>query len=327
VATGTGGQTASATTSVTVTAPAPTVSIAANPATIVSGQTSTLTVTATNAASVVVSNDQSSTTFSLPPGGGTEAVNPAVTTTYTAVASALDGQTASATVQVKVTPGIDAVNHVLIMFQENRSFDEYFWKMTDYRLRNGIPINSSDGKIRDGSSASAKWLVSNISPATGHAVMPYHTGSVCTEDLTPDWAESHQEMNSHNPAAAGPGAPMDGFVSVAFGLSQFLGVLADKDGHRAMGYFDDTDFPYYYFMASNFAMGDMFFSPVPSRTSANRLYIHAATSQGKVHPDTTVVNATHCQDNLARTGQCRNQLENLHFRLGYQQFHLFSILH
>jgi phospholipase C len=289
VATGSNGQSASATTAVTVSAPTPTVSITANPAAIVSGQASTLTVSATNAASVVVSNDQNSTTFSLPPGGGTGAVNPAVTTTYTAVATGADGHTATATVQVTVSPGIGAVNHVLIMFQENRSFDEYFWKMTDYRQRNGIAINSSDGKIRDGSSASAKWLTSNISPATGHAVMPYHTGSVCTEDLTPDWAESHKEMDVNNPAAAGPGSPMNGFVSVAFGLSQFYGVLADQDGHRAMGYFDDTDFPYYYFIASNFAIGDMFFSPVPSRTSANRLYIHAATSQGKVHPDTTVV--------------------------------------
>jgi phospholipase C len=129
----------------------------------------------------------------------------------------------------------------------------------------------------------------NVSPATGQTVPPYHTGSICTEDLTPDWAESHKEMNLHEPGAAGPGSPMNGFVNVAYGLSQFYQVLADQDGHRAMGYFDDSQLNYYYYMASQFAMGDMFFSPVPSRTSANRMYIHAATSQGYVHPDSSNV--------------------------------------
>jgi phospholipase C len=185
---------------------------------------------------------------------------------------------------------IHAVNHVLMMFQENRSFDHYFWKMTDYRQRNNVPINSSDGIIKDGSDPdAARMATNNISPATGKPIAPYHTGSICTEDLSPDWAESHHAMDVHDPATAGPGSPMNGFVTVAYGLSQYYGVLADQDGHRAMGYFDDSDLNYYYYMASRFAMADMFFSPVPSRTSANRLYSHAATSQGAVHPDTSQV--------------------------------------
>jgi phospholipase C len=57
-----------------------------------------------------------------------------------------------------------------------------------------------------------------------------------------------------------------------------------------MGIFDDSQLNYYYFMASNFAMGDMFFSPVPTRTSSNRLFIHAATSAGTVHADENVTN-------------------------------------
>lgn len=176
------------------------------------------------------------------------------------------------------------------MFQENRSFDHYFWAMTDYRRRNNIPINSSDGLIKDGSDPdAAKMSTNNISPATNQPIAPYHTGSICTEDLTPDWAESHKAMDLHNPAAAGPGSPMDGFVATAYGLSQYYQVLVDQDGHRAMGYFDENDLNYYYFMASQFAMGDMFFSPVPTRTSANRMFIHAATSQGKVHPDSLLV--------------------------------------
>jgi phospholipase C len=181
---------------------------------------------------------------------------------------------------------IHAVNHIIIMFQENRSFDSYFGFMTDYRTRNNIPINSADGKILDLSDPAAQVAASkNISPATGQAILPKHFGSVCTEDLTPDWGESHKEMNLQKSTAAGPDSPMDGFVNTAYGLSQFYQVLADKDGHRAMGIFDDHDLNFYYFMASHFAMSDMMFSPVPTRTTSNRLYIHAATSQGRVHAD------------------------------------------
>jgi phospholipase C len=123
-----------------------------------------------------------------------------------------------------------------------------------------------------------------------------HTGSVCTEDLTPDWGESHKEMDLHNPAGAGPTAPMDGMAQTAYDLGQYalsLGVsLADQTGKRAMHYYDDSDLNYYYFMAANFAMGDAFYSPAPSRTSVNRLYMHGATSQGHGHDPAAGVQLT-----------------------------------
>ncbi len=167
------------------------------------------------------------------------------------------------------------------MFQENRSFDDYFGQMTAYRQANNIPINSSDGKINDLSTGQ----YSNTNFSTGQVIASYHTGSVCTEDLTPDWGPTHIMMNDANPAAAGPGAPMNGFVQLAYNISTAFGpsVVTDQTGRRAMGYFDGNDLNYYYFMASNFAMGDAFYSPAPSRTAVNRLYIFAATSQGYAH--------------------------------------------
>ncbi len=181
---------------------------------------------------------------------------------------------------------ITEVNHVIIMLQENRSFDDYFGQMTAYRQENHIPINSSDGKINDLSTGS----YSNRNFSTGQDIASYHSGSVCTEDLTPDWGPSHIMMNHSQPAAAGPGSPMDGFVSMAYNISQFgisLGIpIADTTGRRAMGYFDDDQLNYYYFMAANFAMSDAFYSPAPTRTAVNRLYVHGATSQGYAHEPT-----------------------------------------
>jgi len=180
-------------------------------------------------------------------------------------------------------PGITAVNHVVILIQENRSFDHYFGQMTAYRKANSFPINGSPPTIEDESTGT----FSNFSPATGAMIAAYHTGSVCTEDLTPDWTESHKNFNRLNPTAASSSSPMDGFVSLAFQISQFaatLGIhMADQDGHRVMGFFDANDLNYYYFMASQFAIGDHFYAPVPGNTPVTRHYLMAATSQGFVH--------------------------------------------
>ena len=84
------------------------------------------------------------------------------------------------------------------MIQENRSFDHYFGQMTAYRAANGIPINGSPATIEDESVGS----FSNFSPVTGANIAPYHSGSVCTEDLTPAWSETHKNFNWQNPAGA-----------------------------------------------------------------------------------------------------------------------------
>lgn len=179
--------------------------------------------------------------------------------------------------------GITAVNHVVILLQENRSFDHYFGQMTAYRKANNFPINGSPATIEDESAG----MFSNVSPATGAAIAPYHTGSVCTEDLTPDWTPTHINFDLHNPAGASASSPMDGFVALAFNISQSaatIGIhMADQDGHRVMGFFDGNDLNYYYFMASQFAIDDHFFAPVPGNTPVTRHFLFAATSQGFVH--------------------------------------------
>lgn len=205
------------------------------------------------------------------------------------------------------TGSISSVNHIIIMLQENRSFDSYFGQMTPYRQRHSIPINNSDGKINDLSAAPS--FANTVVDSTGAMVgtfPPYHTGSVCTEDLTSDWAESHKEMNLSNPAAAGTSSPMDGFAQTAHDISayaqQFGVTLADQAGKRAMGYFDDSDLNYYYFMGSHFAMGDAFYSPLPARTAPNRLFIHAATSQGHVHDPAAQLTSTTIWQELDQAG-------------------------
>ncbi|HEY6270552.1 MAG TPA: alkaline phosphatase family protein [Terriglobales bacterium] len=165
----------------------------------------------------------------------------------------------------------NSVNHVIIMLQENRSFDSYFGKMTEYRATNGIT-----GTVED--LDSGKFSNSGL--------VPYHSGSVCMENLSPDWAEDRHEVNLGDPRSINPSnpktMPMNGFVNTAAGISAFYSFI-DTSGHRAMGYYTDHELNYYYFMAANFAMSDAFYSPNPTNTANNRIYAFGATSQGTVH--------------------------------------------
>jgi hypothetical protein len=101
-ATGLGGS-ASATATVTVLLGPPiSVTIAADPMTIVAGNTTTLTVTAVNATSVAIAGSDGSS-YLVSASGGTKVVTPLTSTTYTATATGLAGNQ-TATVTVTVTP-------------------------------------------------------------------------------------------------------------------------------------------------------------------------------------------------------------------------------
>src|ERR1700680_5119334 len=95
--TGSGNMSATAQVTVTVNAVvgAPTVSISATPSSINTGQSSTLMVTATNANTVVITDNVDSSKYSLPASGGTQTVSPTSTTTYTVTATGTNNQKAT----------------------------------------------------------------------------------------------------------------------------------------------------------------------------------------------------------------------------------------
>ena len=151
----------------------------------------------------------------------------------------------------------------------------------DYWKAHNYPQATSDPTF-DGEPATA----SNPDP-NGDTVTAFNLQSGCTENPSPSWNESHVDRNHENPTDSNNGpsdTPMDGYVKAAAGDAQgnhFYDVL----GHRAMGYFvGDNQLNYYYFMASNFATSDRWFSPVMSRTQLNRMYLYGASSYGHAYP-------------------------------------------
>lgn len=170
---------------------------------------------------------------------------------------------------------VTAINHILVLLQENRSFDHYFGQLAQYWQTNGYP-QATNGTTFDGEPTN----VSNLDP-NGDPVSPFNLQTGCTENPSPSWNESHGDRNRFNPADSTT-APMDGFVHTA-GKDATGFNFYDVLGHRAMGYFDGNQLNYYYFMASNFATSDRWFAPVMTRTQPNRMYLYGATSQGHVN--------------------------------------------
>ena len=174
--------------------------------------------------------------------------------------------------------------------QENRSFDHYFGQLNVYRAANGLPQDVDTwgpNKTPDGISTAG------YNPATGQPgpqIAAFHMKSACSENLSSAWNESHREFNINDRSLPNGGPDvMNGFAFVEgqFAFQSNLagfGAFQDVTGKRAMGFYDQTDLPYYYFMASNFATSDRWFSPVPTRTHPNRFYWMAATSQGWIVP-------------------------------------------
>jgi hypothetical protein len=102
-ATATGASGATATNTVSVTVNGPSVTISANPASITTGSSTTLTVTATNATQVVLTDNVGDPAYTFPAAtGGTDVVSPTANVTYTATATGANGDTATNTVSVTV---------------------------------------------------------------------------------------------------------------------------------------------------------------------------------------------------------------------------------
>ena len=282
-----GSATATATATVTVSPPANvTVSIVADPTTITAGNSSTLTVSATNATSVTLTGSDSSS-YSMQPTGGTQAVSPTSTTTYTATATGSSGSiSATATVTVEPVGNINAIDHVIFMLQENRTFDTYFGMLNPYRQANGW-TTGADGNTYavDGIDDKLSKITNTNDAGTTYSLFKFT--SSCIDDDTSAWLESYGDVNTYNFAADRP-IQMGGFVHVAENFAESCsdnggcsGNYTDLAGQRAMGYYDQGFLNYYYYMASQFALSDRWFSPVSSKTVDNRIaVITGGTTQG-----------------------------------------------
>jgi phospholipase C len=146
------------------------------------------------------------------------------------------------------------IEHVVILIQENRSFDHYFGS---YRGVRGFA---------DQSLAFQQPYSGNSSDPPVGVLLPFHldtstTNAACTHDITHDWVPQHQSWNS---------GMMNGFVNSRLPINA-------NDAVLTMGYYTRADLPFYYAVADAFTICDNYFCPVMGPTDPNRLYSMAAS--------------------------------------------------
>lgn len=195
--------------------------------------------------------------------------------------------------------GLEQINHIIFMAQENRSFDHYFGALRQYWAQNGHPDQSFDGLPQFNPKKGIPPLYGpppsnpGCDPAfpppndctidsNSPNIVSFKVKTQCTENTSPSWNEAHVDWALNDPMGKSP-ALLNGFVYTGAHDARVIGFY-DTNGRRAMGYYNGSDLNYYYFMASAFGTSDRWFSPVMSRTHPNREYLIAATSQGTVYP-------------------------------------------
>jgi len=150
--------------------------------------------------------------------------------------------------------GIHTIKHVIVVMQENRSFDSYFGTFPG---ADGIPAH--DGR----------FTVCVPDPRRGRCDRPYHDPSL---------------VNGGGPHDAGPatqdvdGGRMDGFVRMADssggrGCGATTGVCSSDAPPDVMGYHDAREIPNYWRWAHRFTLQDHMFESVDSWSLPSHLFL------------------------------------------------------
>jgi phospholipase C len=157
------------------------------------------------------------------------------------------GATATDTIGTDFRIGRDIpIKHVVVIVQENRSFDTYLGRLVaqGYYKDGEVDVPPANWSMSDGNGGTAAWQPDDL----------YCYG------VDHSWAAMHDNWD---------GGKNDRFV-----------INNNPDGRRAIFYQDDKVIPFYYALASKFAIGDRYFASVMGPTWPNRYFMMSATSFG-----------------------------------------------
>jgi len=158
----------------------------------------------------------------------------------------------------KAPAGIHKIKHVIVIMQENRSFDHYFGT---YPGADGFPRR-----------ASGEFEVCVPDPVKGECQRPYHD----TNDLNA--GGPHGEANAIADVNSGK---MDGFIAQAEGArgkgckkNPNDPICSQRSANPdVMGYHDGRDIPNYWAYAHNFVLQDHMFEPNASWSLPAHLFM------------------------------------------------------
>ena len=188
------------------------------------------------------------------------------------------------------------VNHIIVVMQENHSFDNYFGALayapgSPYHNGNGA-CSPSDHQCVDGLSctvdASGNFNCSNSNlDDDGSTVSSFHDSRRCVvPDLNHSWYPAHLEGNFLDPNKTLTDSLSDGFVRENDLTEQIDGGESANDD-QTMSFYNQNEIPLYYGLAQSFGINDRYFSSVMGPTFPNRSYFMTATSFGHLTTNDT----------------------------------------
>jgi len=167
-----------------------------------------------------------------------------------------------------------AIEHVVVLMLENRSFDHLMGFRPGVAGLSGNEFNLLD-PTKPESAANPRFTVDNQAPfAVSDREGPSHSLNGVNVQL----------FNQKSGPAAGQAATNGGFVRNY--RDHLLGSsheVSRQQIQEVMQSFTGTQLPSIHALASEFCLCDNWFCEVPGPTMPNRFYIHAATSVGFVH--------------------------------------------
>ncbi|MFB7944018.1 phosphocholine-specific phospholipase C [Kitasatospora phosalacinea] len=159
---------------------------------------------------------------------------------------------AGATGEAAATGTLADARHVVVLMQENRSFDHYFGTLRGVRgfadratiqLPGGYSVFNQPNLL----GRQYPWQFSATKPAGG--ADPERLAQ-CNGDLAHGWTDQHKAWNS---------GKMDSWV-------------AAKGNVRTLGHLTRADIPFHYALADNWTVNDAYHCSVLSATGPNRTY-------------------------------------------------------
>ncbi|MEU7890952.1 phosphocholine-specific phospholipase C [Microbispora bryophytorum] len=195
----------------------------------------------------------------------------AAVTGAAAVGAALpNASAAAATTQKK--PGhppkpygdIRDIKHVVVIMQENRSFDHYFGALKGVRgfgdrstivLPGGKTVWEQPKTLTDGADTQYPWRLSGAKTWSGATPPSAELGAANYGGTSHGWTDQH---------GAWYGGLMNGWYYA-------------KGGPTTLGYLDRHDLPFHYALADAYTVGDAYHCSVLSATGPNRTFLWGGT--------------------------------------------------
>lgn len=156
------------------------------------------------------------------------------------------------------------VKHVIVIMQENRSFDHYFGAMKGVRgfgdrstivLPGGKTVWEQPKTLTDGAETQYPWRLSGAKTWSGATPPSAELGAANYGGTSHGWTDQH---------GAWYGGLMNGWYYA-------------KGGPTTLGYLDRRDLPFHYALADAYTVGDAYHCSALSATGPNRTFLWGGT--------------------------------------------------